>query len=108
MIMGKECFRCGKRMSEGADVCPHCGYDPHECPHCGRQMWKDKDYCPACGYDALYDSYDVYWEYLVTCPECGKRFKLQYDPSSTSGKKPEVCPNCGLDIDIVRKHIKQH
>lgn len=47
-----KCKECGKNISSGASVCPHCGFNnkKYTCPECGKSIKETDDYCSECGY----------------------------------------------------------
>ena len=47
-----KCKECGKSISSGVSVCPHCGFNnkKYTCPECGKPIKETDDYCSECGY----------------------------------------------------------
>lgn len=50
-----ECPECGKKISDKARKCVHCGHtllqeSPKICPECGTQLNEEDIFCPSCGF----------------------------------------------------------
>ena len=48
-----ECPECGKKISDQAKMCPHCGMPLEKtiiCPECGEEISSEEKNCPACGF----------------------------------------------------------
>ncbi|WP_255325221.1 zinc ribbon domain-containing protein [Thermosynechococcus sp. NK55a] len=49
-IQKQRCVRCGKRLRDLDQHCPHCGYlQWMPCPSCGRPTYRHLPYCRHCG-----------------------------------------------------------
>ena len=57
------CPECGKKVSDRAEACPHCGYPINEVANMSETSTKNKTLCPCCGGEVESTA--------PTCPECG-------------------------------------
>ncbi|MFN4280973.1 zinc ribbon domain-containing protein [Thermosynechococcus sp.] len=49
-VQKHRCVRCGKRLREGDQHCPHCGYFQWmPCPNCQQLTYRHLPYCRHCG-----------------------------------------------------------
>ena len=99
-------------------TCPHCSKAYHDSQslkkHIDAVHLKIKRLCPLCG--ASVTALAVHMNSVHTgvknfpCPECGKKFKSNYDLNRHRdtvhlGNKPP-CPYCGKHLANIRQHIR--
>lgn len=99
-------------------TCPHCSKTYHDSQslkkHIDAVHLKIKRLCPLCG--ASVTALAVHMNSVHTgvknfpCPECGKKFKSNYDLNRHRdtvhlGNKP-CCPFCGKHLANIRQHIR--
>jgi len=99
-------------------TCPHCAKTYHDSQslkkHIDAVHLKIKRLCPLCG--ASVTALAVHMNSVHTgvknfpCPECGKKFKSNYDLNRHRdtvhlGNKP-CCPFCGKHLANIRQHIR--
>lgn len=59
------CPKCGKKVSDTRNDCPHCGYilwESDVCPECGANVVSKYSSCPECGYKIFEPVEELYYK----------------------------------------------
>lgn len=63
-----ECPECGKKISDQAKMCPHCGMPLEKtiiCPECGEEISSAEKNCPACGFPVKKNYRRKLWKKVI-------------------------------------------